>query len=118
VFLAILKGEDFDARTLDVIEGAVMSAVNVTEVLTKLHDLSLGNDPRVDALFDLLDRIEAFTASQARAAADLRLVTKHAGLSLGDRACLALALEIGAQVYTAERTWARVDVGCRIHLIR
>jgi ribonuclease VapC len=54
-------------------------------------------------LLNLLARVEPFTESQAWMAADLRLATKHAGLSLGDRACLALALEIGAEVYTADR---------------
>ena len=63
-------------------------------------------------------RIEPFTASQARLAADLRPTTSHAGLSLGDRACLALAIELGAEVYTADRQWAKVQVACKIHLIR
>jgi PIN domain nuclease of toxin-antitoxin system len=118
VLIAVFKNELLDEDILDVIEGAVMSAANYAETWTKLHDIGLTDDPRVDTVFSLLSRIEPFTVSQAQLAADLRPSTKHAGLSLGDRACLALALEIGAQVYTADRQWSRVDAGCPIHLIR
>jgi ribonuclease VapC len=118
VILAILKNEAFDAVVYDVVDGGVMSAVNLVEVYSKLSDLKLAVTPRVDALIGTLSRIELFTESQARIAADLRPITRHAGLSLGDRACLALAVEIGAEVYTAEREWARVDPGCKVHLIR
>ena len=118
VLIAIFKNEQFEENVLDVIEGAVMGAANYAEVWTKLHDFGLTDSSQVEAVFGLLGRIEPFTVSQARLAADLRLATKHAGLSLGDRACLALALEIGGEVYTADRPWSRVDVGCVIHLIR
>jgi PIN domain nuclease of toxin-antitoxin system len=40
------------------------------------------------------------------------------GLSLGDRACLALALELNAPVYTADRAWKNLNLGIRIHVIR
>jgi PIN domain nuclease of toxin-antitoxin system len=118
VILAILKDEAFDAMVYDAVDGGVMSAVNLTEVYSKLSDLKLAVTPRVDALIGTLSRIEPFNESQARLAADLRPITRHAGLSLGDRACLALALEIGAEVYTTEGQWARVDPGCKVHLIR
>lgn len=119
VLLAIFKGERFQQEVLSVLEGAVMSATNFAEVLTKLIDLGMPHtSPRVEAMLTLLDRIEPFTEAQAQVAADLRNETRHAGLSLADRACLALALEIDAEVYTADRPWSRVHVGCKIHLIR
>jgi PIN domain nuclease of toxin-antitoxin system len=119
VLLAIFKDERFEQDVLSVLEGAVMSATNYAEVLTRLIDLGISlTDPRVEAMFALLDRIEPFTEAQARVAAELRNETRHAGLSLADRACLALALEINADVYTADRPWSRVDVGCKVHLIR
>jgi PIN domain nuclease of toxin-antitoxin system len=62
--------------------------------------------------------VEPFTFAQARVAGELTAKTKSAGLSLGDRACLALALELGAEVYTTDRAWARVDVGCKVNLLR
>ncbi|MGD0888133.1 MAG: type II toxin-antitoxin system VapC family toxin [Acidobacteriaceae bacterium] len=118
VLLAILKNEQLDDEIQEAIEGAAMSAVNFTEVWTKIYDLGLTEDPRIGSLFSLLSRIEPFTESQARLAADLRTATRHAGLSLGDRACLALALTIRGEVYTADRQWQNVNVGCDIHLIR
>jgi PIN domain nuclease of toxin-antitoxin system len=113
-----LKNEQFDDNVLDVLEGSTMSAVNFTEVWSKIYDLGLMEAPRTRIVFSLLSRIEPFTESQARLAADLRPVTQHAGLSLGDRACLALALTIQGEVYTADRQWQNVNVGCPIHLIR
>lgn len=116
--LAIFRNEQFDADVLDVVEGALMSAVNFAEVWTKLHDFGLTSARRVQAFFALLDRIEPFTQSQARLAADLRPATNHVGLSLGDRACLALTLALEAEVYTADRLWSKLDIGCKIHVIR
>lgn len=118
VLIAIFRNEQIDDGMLDVIEGAVIGAANYSEVWSKLFDLGLASDPRIDAVLSLLSRIEPFTESQARLAADLRPITRYAGLSLGDRACLALALEIGAEVYTADRQWAQIRVGCKVHLIR
>ncbi len=119
VLLAIFKDEHFEQDILSVLDGGVMSATNYAEVLTRLIDLGISvTNPRVAAMFALLDRIEPFTEAQARVAAELRNETRHAGLSLADRACLALALEISADVYTADRPWAQVNVGCKVHLIR
>jgi PIN domain nuclease of toxin-antitoxin system len=44
--------------------------------------------------------------------------TRGLGLSLADRACLALAIERGAAVLTADRTWAELDLGIEIRLVR
>jgi PIN domain nuclease of toxin-antitoxin system len=48
----------------------------------------------------------------------MRQVSRRAGLSFGDRACLALALIHGLPVLTADRAWAKVDVGVEVRLIR
>ena len=116
--LAALKNEpfaDFDPRRL---VGATVSAVNVCEVLSKLHDDGL-NDTQALAAVSTMDlSIVAFDASQAHSAARLRLITRHAGLSLGDRACLALGLQLGHPVITADRAWASLDVGVKVVLIR
>ncbi len=118
VLLALLKSERFDNATWQVVEGAVISAVNYAEVLSKLADLGLTQLPATESLLALLDRIEPFTASQARIVSALRASTRGQGLSLGDRACLALGLELHADVYTADQVWAKLEVGCVIHLIR
>ena len=87
-------------------------------VWTKLHEFGLTTDPRVAELFKLLARVEPFSESQAQLTGDLRPITKHLGLSLGDRACLALAIESGSTVHTAERKWAHLSLPCKVRLIR
>jgi ribonuclease VapC len=116
--LAALKNEPFgnvDPRRL---VGATASAVNVCEVLSKLHDDGL-NDAQAHAAVSTMDlRVVPFDGPQARAAGRLRSVTRHAGLSLGDRACLALGDRLGYPVVTADRAWASLDVGVEIMMIR
>lgn len=62
--------------------------------------------------------IIAFDAELADAAASLRQPTRHLGLSLRDRACLALARSVNAAVITADRAWLGLDIGVRIEAIR
>jgi PIN domain nuclease of toxin-antitoxin system len=52
--------------------------------------------------------IVGFDGDAAIVAAELRTSTKHLGLSLGDRACLAAAQSRGLAVLTADRTWAKL----------
>lgn len=59
-----------------------------------------------------------FTVAQAEIAALLWPRPRASGLSLGDPACLALALERGASIVTADRTWASLDLGLRIEPVR
>ena len=116
--LAVLKGEPHDAELEGVLEGAVISAVNLAEVWSKLDELGLRSHPDVSAVWGVLGRVEPFTTKQAQLTADLRLPTRSAGLSLGDRACLALAQELNATAYTSESAWLRVPTGCAVHVVR
>ena len=116
--LAALKNEPFSKISPERLVRASISAVNLSEVLTKLAADGL-NQAQADAAAGALDlRVFSFDREQARAAADLWTATRRADLSLGDRACLALALRLGEPVVTADRAWARVDVGVEIVLIR
>jgi len=65
-----------------------------------------------------VNQVMAFTEDQARVAGTLVRETRRLGLSLGDRACLALALELNAPVYTADRIWKKISLGIPIHMIR
>jgi len=102
---------------------AVMSAVNWAEVLSRLA--SAGADPyevaqRVAseaALGDVLT-VVALTGSDGPAIAGLRPTTRHLGLSLADRACLALAQRLGLPVVTTDRAWAQLQIGVEIRLVR
>lgn len=96
----------------------IVSMVNLSEVVAKTVERG-GTDQQVDAIMEQFRaRSVVFDASQARAAGMLRRATQAAGLSFGDRACLALALSLGAPVLTADRAWAGLDVGVAIEVIR
>jgi len=109
--LAALKNEPFGNLDPRLLIGATISAVNVCEVLSKLHDDGL-NDTQAEAAVSTMDlHVVPFDASHACTAARLRSITRHAGLSLGDRACLALGLHLGRPVITADRVWASLSLG-------
>lgn len=105
----------FDPRR---IAGAAISAVNLSEVLARLQEIGMPESGALDAVRRLDLRIMAFDEPQAHAAARLRAATRHAGLSLGDRACLALGQVLGCPVATADRVWANLDVGVEVVVIR
>jgi len=87
--LAALKNEPFSNVDPRLLVGATVSAVNVCEVLSKLHDDGL-NEEQAQAAVAVMDlRVVPFDGLQACTAARLRSMTRHAGLSLGDCACLA-----------------------------
>jgi ribonuclease VapC len=99
---------------------AAMSAVNWAEVVQKAlaHGVSASPaDLRTDVEALGVD-VRPFTASQAEIAASLWSSTKHLGLSLGDRACLALATEIGATAVTADAAWARLALSIPVQVVR
>jgi len=60
----------------------------------------------------------AFSSEHARLTGVLAAQTRALGLSLGDWACLALGLALKAPVYTADRTWKKLKISVRIHVIR
>src|SRR6202007_388558 len=93
--LALLKAEKGSDRVIKAItEGAAISAVNLSEVIAKLNE---GGMPE-EAIHEALDVLELdvvdFDIKHAYRAGMLRPLTRHAGLSLGDRTCLALALQL------------------------
>ena len=116
--LAALKNEPFGRFHPEQLIGGAISAVNLSEVLAKLAADGL-NEAQANAAADRLNlRVFAFDRQQAGIAAQLWASTRRAGLSFGDRACLALALTLRRAAVTADRAWARVDVGVEIILIR
>jgi len=71
-----------------------------------------------DQLFETGLKLIPLDTELALAAANLRIATRHKGLSLADRVCLALAIRENAVAVTADKAWAELDVGCEIELIR
>jgi ribonuclease VapC len=96
----------------------LMSAVNFSEVEAKLLERGLPRDA-IMLLESLLPcETITFDRNQASLAAKLRPITKRLGLSLGDRACLALAIQQKATVLTADKAWADLQLGLEIEIIR
>ena len=96
----------------------MVSSVNLAEVATILADHNLSETAIRSTLEELPVVVAPFDAELAFACAMLRPTTRHLGLSLGDRACLALAKRVGAPALTADRMWVGLDVGVEIRLIR
>ncbi|MDP1631775.1 MAG: type II toxin-antitoxin system VapC family toxin [Caulobacter sp.] len=116
--LAVVLTEPGGDRVRPLIADSLLSAVNLAEVATRLLDLGFAA-AEVDRLLERLRfSVVPFDAGLAVSAGRLRTQTRHLGLSLGDRACLALAQREQLPVLTADRAWARLDVGVEVVLIR
>ncbi|MGJ7908658.1 type II toxin-antitoxin system VapC family toxin [Actinopolyspora sp. H202] len=108
--LALTYREDgHEHVTEQLAAGAVISAVNWSEVSQKLAFQS-GNAEQIGEMLVATGlRIEPFGADDARRAARLYPHTRAAGLSLGDRSCLALAARFGRVALTADGAWKAID---------
>lgn len=116
--LALLLGESGAEDVAQTIaRGAAISTVNVSEVA----DVLLRNKFDANAVIARLSEqvvVELFTHQDALAAAAMSPPTRRQGLSLGDRACLALAQRLDATALTADREWSRLELGVSIRLLR
>ncbi len=116
--LALLYKEKGAEVVLLHLDSAVISSVNFTEVATRM--IHKGEPiaevvPRLDVMgVEVVDH----TKSLALLAAEIYPDTKPHGLSLGDRACLALAMTHKLPVLTADRTWKSLKLGVKIEVIR
>jgi ribonuclease VapC len=116
--LAALKNEPFATFEPGRLLGTSISTVNFCEVLTKLHSDGLTPQQASTAAARLDLHVIAFDERMAAAAAEFWFQTRRAGLSLGDRACLALGKLLKCPVVTADRAWASLDLGVEVILIR
>ncbi len=119
VLLAILNSEPGAGKLpLRSLGEAVASTVNLAEVQSKLVSTGIAPEDAWQAATSPVQEIAEFTAQQAKIAGSLVVLTRALGLSLGDRACLALAIARKAPVYTADRSWKTLRLGIPIHVIR
>ena len=116
--LCLLQEEPGAERVASAWPAAMIGAVNYSEVVGKLVESGL-DEATVDRLIDTLQlKVVPFSQIQARLAGSLRATTRKLRLSLGDRACLALASVEGATVLTCERSWAKFEAPCKVEALR
>jgi ribonuclease VapC len=116
--LALLQGESGAGRVQAVLRQAVLSSVNLTEVVTKLVARGFSEDEVRAILGRVQLAVQPYDEELAIAAGVMHASTRKRGLSLGDRACLALARRLGATALTTDRVWRGIDVGASVELIR
>lgn len=118
--LAAIFGEEGGGQVIAHLDrrSAWISAVNLAEILGKLVDVGYSEADARATAGDLAALVRTFDAETAAIAGLLRGKTRRAGLSLGDRACLALGLAEGLPVVTADRAWAELELGIPVEVIR
>ncbi len=116
--LAYVNNEPGADRVESVLDQAMISTVNLAEAITKLV-LTTGS---TDQTLRLIDEVEMevadFDQGLAQQTGALAALTRNRGLSLGGRACLALARREHAIAMTADYAWSKLDIGVDIQLIR
>ncbi len=116
--LCLIRDEPGADKVKAVLADSSISAVNLSEVIAKMADLGMDAD-LIDAVLDPLQLPAVpFDAVLARVAGLMRPATRSLGLSLGDRACLALAEQSGATAMTTDRAWRSLGGAPKVMLAR
>lgn len=117
VIIAFLRDEPGAAVVREAIDShALVSALNLSEVLAKMPDKGVSQETAALAVAALNLDVRPLDAFAAHQTAWLRPLTRHLGLSIGDRACLALAQSVGALVLTADRPWLALDKSLKLEI--
>ena len=116
--LALINSEPGWEVVAATLSKAAISAINLAEVITKMIDIGIPEDDAWAEAADLVPLVIDFGPELARATAGLRVMTRPLGLSLGDRACLALAQQLDLPALTADTAWRRLSIGVEIRFVR
>ena len=116
--LAFLHDEPGGEKVSLALEGARVSAVNWSEVLQKSLQRGVDVAGMGQEFTEVGVSFEPFTPQQAETAAWLWSHTRNHGLSFADRACLALAMNKGLPVITADRAWVQLNLDIEIRVLR
>jgi len=115
--IAVLLDEPGADKVAPVIAQASISAVNLSEAINAFARRGVDIEAAHDVLMGLEFDVVAFDAGLALSAALLQPATASAGLSLGDRACLALAKRLGVPALTADRAWATIAEAAAVEIV-
>lgn len=116
--LCLISQEPGADAVAALMQHAVISTVNYAEVVTKLIERSSDPEATAQYLGNMELSVVNYTQAQAFQTGAFRQLTKPAGLSLGDRACLALAAERKAIAVTTDRAWLKVNIGVEVKIVR
>ena len=116
--LALLNDETGAGMVQELLPVAIVSAVNYAEVVTRLSLLGMPENEIRQALNILGLTIIPFDEDLSFRTGSLAIVAKQYGLSLGDRACLALALQTGYSAVTSDRVWQDLSIEVDVKVIR
>jgi PIN domain nuclease of toxin-antitoxin system len=116
--IAVIHGEVGADAVTPLLTRAAISAVNLAETYGKLLREAFHPDELRQDIAALALDVRPFDAEQAFIAGRMEPETKALGLSLGDRACLALALRLKLPVLTADRQWTKANLGVDVRLFR
>lgn len=116
--LAFLFAEEGQEKVAALLEGGLLSSVNLAEALSRFARDGLPISEVRAALGETGLEVVPFDDAQALLAAALVPHTQRLGLSLGDRACLALAATVQGTAITADRAWAEIDTEIRVEVLR
>lgn len=117
--LAVIHRErGFEKLTPELLAQAIVSTVNLAEVHGKLVSSGWPPDQAWEDATSLVQEVLPFTSDHAHTAGNLIVETRALGLSLADRACLSVGLDLKAPIYTADRSWKNLKLDLQIHVIR
>jgi len=116
--LALLQSEPGGEKVEPLLGTSSISGVNWSEVIQKGLEKKADVDGLREDLESLGLEIVPFTAELAEGTARLREGTRSAGLSLADRACIALAQGLGRPAVTTDKIWSELPLGIEILVIR
>jgi ribonuclease VapC len=116
--LAVLFNERGSEALVPLLEGALVSTVNMAEVVAQLVRRGVDAERAWRQVLELGCELCPFDEEQARLAGELARQARHNGLSLGSRACLALAKAKQATVYTPNPAWKSLDLGIEVEVVR
>ena len=117
--IALLKKESGYEVIENVIASGAISSVNLSELVAVLTRSGVSEQDIDEIISDLVPEIVPFCEAISIRTGKLAKLTQNYGLSLGDRACIALGITLGLPIYTADKVWAELKLeNADIRLIR